>query len=118
MTEAHKRFQEAFDEFFSLSLNHKSDFLEALLFHFTITGRAIWSDEPSSDLEKVTALKWLNELTHKVWALKYELREGVDCDSMSRLYELMKFYGEQSDLLRKQLVPTTLLAYDLFKKMT
>ena len=118
MTEAHKRFQEAFDELFAVSLNNKSNFLEALLFYFTIAGRAIWSDELSSDLEKVVALKWLNELTHKVWTIKFELSEGVDFDSMNRLYELMKFYAEQSNLLRAQLVPTTLLAYDLFKKMT
>ena len=115
MNEAHKRFQEAFNELYTLTIVDKIKFLEVLLFDFTITGRAIWSDEEATDSEKVQAFKWLNELVHRIWGIHLELNLNEDNDSITRLYENMKFYGEQSILLRTQLVPTTLGAFKNFK---
>ena len=118
MTDSQKRFQEIFDELFTLSLQDKILFLESLLFSFTISGRGIWTDEQQSDKEKVEAFKWLNELNHRIWNIRHELKEGVDSDSIIRLYENLKFYGDQSALLRMHLVPTILSAFKLFKAST
>jgi hypothetical protein len=115
MTDSHKRFQEAFDELFKLTLTDKHKFFEALLFYTTISGRAIWSDDKTTDTEKVKAFKWLNELVHRIWNIKYELSQGEDHDTIKRLYENMKLYGERSTLLREHLVPTLLGALDNFK---
>jgi hypothetical protein len=116
MSDSHKRFQEIFDELFTLSLSKKGDFLEALLFSFTIAGRSIWSNEQTSDLEKAEAFKWLNELNHRIWNIRYELKQGIDSDSIKRLYENLKFYSEQSAELLRNLVPTVLSAFDNFQK--
>jgi hypothetical protein len=116
VNEAHQQFQEAFDELYTFSTTDKIEFLERLLFHFTLAGRGIWSDDSSTDTEKVEAFKWLNELVHRIWNIRSDLQRGEDNDSITRLYNNMKFYGEQSDLLRMHLVPTTLGAYNVFKE--
>ncbi|OQP58941.1 hypothetical protein A3860_39090 [Niastella vici] len=115
MNEAHIQFQEVFDELYALTIHKKMKFLEALMFYFTITSRGIWSDDKPSDAEKVEAFKWLNELSHRIWNLQFELQRGEDSDSIIRLYENMKFYGEQSGLLRSHLLPTILAAFENFK---
>ena len=115
MNEAHKQFQEVFNELYALTIHMKIKFMETLIFYFTITSRGIWSNEKPSDAEKVEAFKWLNELSHRIWNLLFELQRGEDSDSITRLYENMKFYGEQSGLLRSHLQPTTLAAVENFK---
>lgn len=115
MIESHKKFQEAFHEFSFLPIQDKIKFIEALLFHFTLTGRALWSDVKLTDTEKVEGLKWLNELSHRIWNVKLELMQGIDDNSSKRLYENMKFYSEQSISLRPHLVPTLLGAYENFR---
>jgi hypothetical protein len=116
MKNTHKQFQEAFDELLKLPISEKIKFLEELLFYFTLTGRGIWMDEKSSDTEKLEAFKWLNELMHRIWNRRIELQGNKDNDSITNLYENMKFYGEQSDLLREHLVPTFLGAFINYKK--
>ena len=115
MNDAHQRFQDAFNELFKLTLSDKNIFLEALLFHFTISGRGMWSDDKSTDAEKVEAFKWLNELLHRIWNIKHELNNDENNDGIQRLYENMRFYSEQSPLLRRHLVPTVLVAFETFK---
>jgi hypothetical protein len=114
MNDPHKQFQKVFDELYFLSITDKIFFLEKLLFYFTITGRGIWSDDKPADAEKVEAFKWLNELIHRVWNIRSALQRGEDSDSITRLYENMKFYGEQSEILRMHLLPTILGAFDNF----
>lgn len=115
MEKTHERLQEIFDELYTLQIPEKIIFLDALLFYFTITGRGIWSDEKRTDAEKVAAFKWLNELMHRIWNIRFELQQGEDNDSIIRLYGNMSFYGEQSDLLERHLVPTILGAFENFK---
>src|SRR5688500_1527543 len=100
MKESHKQFQDTFAELYTLSINDKIKFLEAILFYFTIAGRGIWSDDEPTDAEKVDAFKWLNELVHRILNIKFDLQRGEDNDSIAGLYDNMKFYGEQSALLR------------------
>jgi len=115
MSESHIRFQEVVNALHNLSIFDKIKFLEDLLFYFTLTGRGIWSDDKPSDPEKIEAFKWLNELSHRIWNIRAELQQGEDNDSITRLYENMRFYGEQSDLLRMHLLSTVLNAFEKFK---
>jgi len=115
MNEQHKQFQNALEELNTLPNPDKVRFLEDLLFYFTISSRGIWSDEKVSEFEKVEAFKWLNELYHRIWNIRFELEQEKSNDGITRLYENMKFYGEQSELLRVHLVPTTLGAFRNFK---
>ena len=115
MIDTHKHLQEVLDEFFKLQPKEKMLLLDDILFSFTISGRGIWSDDEPSDKEKVEALKWLNELSHRIWNIKHELTQGEDKDSSVRLFENLKFYGEQSALLQVNIVPAILLAYKAFK---
>lgn len=107
-----ENFQKTFEKLYLLSVNEKIIFLEELLFYSTLTGRGIWSDNKSTDTEKVEAFKWLNELCHRIWNIKFDLQHGDKKDSITRLYENMKFYGEQSELLREHLVQLTLGAFN------
>ena len=100
---------------YALSIHKKIKFSEVLIFYFTITFRGIWSDNKPSDAEKAEAFKCLNELSHRIWNLLFELQQGEDANNIIRLYENMKFYGEQSHLLRSHMLPTTLAAYEKFK---
>lgn len=115
MSETHEQFQEVFNELYNLTINDKIKFIEELLFYYTIAGRGIWSDEQPSDAEKVEAFKWLNELLHRIWNIRSKLQNGEGDEFVTRLYDNMKFYGEQSSLLRTHLVPTTLGAFTTFK---
>jgi hypothetical protein len=115
MNEQHQLFQNALEELSTLANPDKVRFLEELLYCFTISSRGIWSDEKVSEFEKVEAFKWLNELYHRIWNIRYELQQEERNDCITRLYENMKFYGGQSELLRVHLVPTTLKAFRNFK---
>ena len=116
MKETHEQFQEVLDELGTLAHFDQIKFLDDLLFYFTIAGRGIWSDEKPSDAEKVDAFKWLNELLHRIWNIRSELQNDEGHDFVTRLYENMKFHGDQSTLLRMHLVPTTLGAFNIFKE--
>lgn len=114
--EPRKHLQKIFDELRTLSGSDKIRFLEDLLFYFTIASRGIWSDDQLPDSEKIEAFKWLNELTHRVWNIQFDLQREEDDDSIVRLYENMKFYSEQSKTLGSHLAPTTILAYKRFEE--
>lgn len=115
MNEASKQFQEVLDECYTLPTHRKIKFLETLMFYFTISARGIWSDDKSSDAEKIEAFKWLNELSHRIWNLLFEIQRGEDSDSIVRLYENIKFYGKQSGLLGSHLSPALFAAFETFK---
>ena len=44
-----------------------NDFLIRLWFELTIAGRSIWSDDALDQATQFDALKWLNEIQHRVW---------------------------------------------------
>jgi hypothetical protein len=60
-------------------------FYEVLAHQLTVAARAVWSDEALTDAEKVSRLKWLNEMLHGVTAKVYTLRlrthEWAEADS-------------------------------------
>lgn len=116
MNETHGQFQEVFDKIVTLNSTDKIKFLEDLLFYFSIAGRGIWSDKLSTDSEKVEAFKWMNELIHRIWNISFELKQGNRVDFVNKLYENLQFYGSQSSLLGKHLLPTILGAFKLLMR--
>ncbi len=115
MNKTHKDFQYIFNELSALAISDKIVFMEMLLFNFTITGRAIWSEGQQSDSIKVEAFKWLNELSHRIWNILFDLRRGENNDSITRLYDHMKLYAEQSHLLSGHLAATTVMTFKSFE---
>lgn len=77
-----------------VSNSEKKQFLQDFLFELTIVGRAIWSDEKLSDSEKVSALKSVNELTHRT--LNAGKKTNIDLDA---LREIVDRNATQSKLL-------------------
>lgn len=51
-----------------LSGEHRLHFYEVLAHNLTIAIRGVWSDDSTSDAEKVERMKWFNELLHRVTA--------------------------------------------------
>ena len=80
MIESDKKFQDAFDEFSLIPLEGKIKFIEALLFFFTLTGRAIWSDDELTDLEKLGAALFhvTDEKNWELYDFKKEIVEQYD----------------------------------------
>jgi hypothetical protein len=60
-------------------------FYEVLAHQLTVVARMIWSDDALSDAQKVSQLKWLNEVLHgvtaKVYTLRLRTREWAEADS-------------------------------------
>jgi predicted alpha/beta-fold hydrolase len=53
-------------------------FYEILAHQLTIATRGVWSDKNATDTEKVTRLKEINEILHRVTARVFNLRRGED----------------------------------------
>ena len=49
-----------------ISPESRNEFLLALLFELTIVGRMIWAEDELTDPRKQEALKWLNEINHRI----------------------------------------------------
>ena len=52
----------------SLSDEDRLVFYECLAHLLTVAIRGVWSDDRLTDLEKVTQIKWMNEIQHRVTA--------------------------------------------------
>jgi hypothetical protein len=66
-----------------------------LWLELTIAGRSIWSDEALDRDAQLTALKWLNEIQHRVWGA----HARDDDDSMSWLLDRIVAHCEESQIL-------------------
>jgi len=51
----------------SLTKSQAKDFCIHLWNELTIAGRSIWTDEKLDQATQLNALKWLNEVQHRVW---------------------------------------------------
>lgn len=116
MNETQQQFQDVFTELYKLDYPGKKKFIEGLLFYFTIAGRAIYAAEKETDANKLAAFNWLNELTQRVCNLNHDLQHISGDEFVTRLYDNIKFYGGQSELLRIQLMPTTISAFEFIKR--
>ena len=115
-TQNQEHIQEVYGKLHSFSLENKVLFIDILLFQFTISGRAIWSDEKSTDKDKAEAFKWLNELYHRIWNIRFDLLRAKDDESIKRLFQNLKRYGEETEALRIHIIPTVLSAFESFEK--
>jgi hypothetical protein len=66
-----------------------------LWLELTVAGRSIWSDESLDRDVQAAALKWLNEIQHRVWGA----HARDDDDSMSWLLDRIVAYCEESPIL-------------------
>ena len=64
-------------------------FYEVLAHNLTVSVRGIWSDEKTSDAQKVEQLKWVNEIMHgvtcKIRVLRLNLHEWTEADSWEEI---------------------------------
>ena len=67
-----------------------------LWFELTIVGRSIWSDESIDRDSQLTALKWLNEIQHRVWGA--QARD--DEEALSWLLDRIIAHCQESTILR------------------
>ena len=113
MTDSSNKYHQAFEYLDKMSTSEKLKFFDNLLFVFTIAGRAIWSDETATDEAKLDALKWLNELTHRIWNIRFDIEEQQNAIHLLR--EVMQEHAGHSPLLRQQLIPSFLIAFESFQ---
>ncbi len=71
-------------------------FCTRLWFELTIVGRAIWSDETLDAAAQLNALKWLNEIQHRVWGAHASLRP----DALANLLDRIISHCEQAPPLQ------------------
>lgn len=64
-------------------------FYEVLEHSLTVSVRAVWSDETSSDAQKVERMKWLNEIMHRITmktaALRMNRNERSEADTWNMI---------------------------------
>jgi hypothetical protein len=74
-------------------------FYEVLAHQLTVVVRMIWSDDALADTQKVSQLKWLNEILHRVTAKVYTLRlrthEWTEADSFD---DILHWVGQEPAL--------------------
>jgi hypothetical protein len=88
------------------SIKEKIIFNELLLAEMTTMNRSIWSNPETSDKIKINCLNLSNELTHRIWNLLFELKQGNDKDSAQRLSDNINSYQKDSKELAMQLGAT------------
>ena len=72
------------------------EFCTRFWFELTIVGRAIWSDETLDAAAQLNALKWINEIQHRVWGAHASLRP----DALANLLDRIISYCEQAPPLQ------------------
>jgi hypothetical protein len=80
----------------SLSGAQAKDFCIRLWLELTIAGRAIWSDDRLDQETQLGALKWLNEIQHRVWGAY----SRVDHEALSWLLDRIISHCNESPVLR------------------
>jgi hypothetical protein len=69
----------------ALTDEQRLHYYEVLGHQLTVAARMVWSDDKLTDAQKVSRLKWLNEILHRVTAKVYTLRlqthEWTETDS-------------------------------------
>jgi hypothetical protein len=68
----------------ALDAEQRLHFYEVLAHNLTVAIRGIWSDDTTSDSEKVERIKWINEILHrataKAWVLRLKSHEWTEED--------------------------------------
>jgi hypothetical protein len=72
------------------------EFCIRLWFELTIAGRGIWSDDTLDAATQLNALKWLNEIQHRVWGA----HATPGADAMAHLLDRIASHCEQAPVLQ------------------
>jgi len=76
---------QCFDMVALLPAEKRLHFYELLAHNLTVAIRGIWSDSEIDAREKVTRIKWVNEIMHsitaKIWVLRLNDHEWTESDS-------------------------------------
>lgn len=72
------------------------DFCIRLWFELTIAGRGIWSDDTLDAATQANALKWLNEIQHRVWGV----HASRSPDALPHLLDRIVSHCEQAPVLQ------------------
>ena len=83
------------DQVKSLTKPQVQDFCIRLWLELTIAGRAIWTDKELDQTTQLNALKWLNEIQHRVWGAY----SSIHTDALTHLLDLIKSHCEQAPVL-------------------
>jgi len=75
-----------------LNESQRRDFCIRLWFELTIAGRGIWSDDTLDAAMQANALKWLNEIQHRVWGA----HASRSPDALPHLLDRIISHGEQA----------------------
>jgi hypothetical protein len=80
----------------ALSKDEAKAFCIRLWFELTIAGRAIWSEEGVGEATQLNALKWLNEIQHRVWGAY----SSNDPNALLRLLEQVVAHCDEAPILK------------------
>jgi len=81
----------------------KYAFLDYVIFNVTIGIRSVWSNNSIDSDEKVDAIKWLNEFTHRVLNIKSEAK-NIDSNIDFNTFEKEAiFYAKQNDVTKDEI---------------
>lgn len=105
---------EIIKELSHLTVSHKSQFLKILLAEITVMNRCFWSDDSSNETDIINALKWSNELVHRLQKIQFNLEKFEDNESINSIFESIDFNRKQSKLLSEYLPSTIAHTYDRF----
>ncbi|MUV14570.1 hypothetical protein [Noviluteimonas gilva] len=83
------------DQLRNLRGQKAKDFCIRLWFELTLAGRDIWSDHGLDRDAQLNALKWLNEIQHRVWGA----HARDDDEAISGLLACIVSHCEQSPIL-------------------
>jgi hypothetical protein len=95
----------------SLPTESLIQFYEILAHNLTVSIRAIWSDETSTDVERVEQMKWLNEIMHRVVLKSTALRMNRNEMSESDTWKMMEHYVSQCPALASHIAFATISSY-------
>lgn len=98
-------------------ISEKIAFVEILLSEITIMNRGIWSDDSFSEQEQLEALKWSNELVHRIQNIHFELKQQQDNKAVERIFENINFYKDQSLVLKSYLPSCLKSAIERFESL-
>ena len=91
----------------------RARFYERLGFNLTISIRSIWSNPNTTDIEKIEAIKVVNELSHRIfnWIWKLRMTEqllDVNC------FADIKSYGQENTIAAGEIGAALNHTYSVF----
>lgn len=93
-------------------------FLETLLAEMIVLNRCLWSEEKESLENRIEAMKWSNELAHRLFNLLFELRHEEPEEPMNGMAENINFYRKQSTLFSGYLGASIKAAYERYLRLS